>query len=109
MSELARFQSSDLLPSDVRRTGRAISRLQSRSQVRLSSIEAQVEESITKADGYTAASGSASADVVRLAQLQKQLELVAPEASGRLALIAEDHAFAMVDILGDLRRDLRRR
>lgn len=109
MSEVMRYQSGGLLPSDARRSGRAISRMQAGSSVRLSRVDVEVEETIAKEDGYTDAAGSASADVIRLAQLHKQLELTAPEASGRLALIADVHALTMVDLLGDLRRNMRRR
>jgi len=46
--------------------------------------------------------------VVRVAQAQHQLELMSPEAAGRLAFLAESHTLAMGDFMQDLRRDLRR-
>lgn len=108
-SNLSPYGRSELLPSDVRRGSRAISRHQVATQVRIARVDDDVDQAIAKADGYTAATGAASADVLRVGKLHKELEALAPEVSGRLALLADDHALAMVDILGDLRRDLRRR
>jgi len=55
------------------------------------------------------ATGAAMQAVVRVAQAQKHLEQLAPEASGRLAFLADDHMLAMAEVLADLRRELRRR
>ncbi len=107
-SHLSPYGASDLLPSDARRTGRAVSKYQAGGQVRLSGVDTDTDVAIGKADAYTAATGNAMGDIVRVAQGQRHLEQLAPEASGRLAMIADDHALTMADILGDLRRDLRR-
>lgn len=108
LSPLSNLGRSELLPSDVRRGGRAISRGRLATQVRVARVDDDVDEAIARADGYTTATGAASADVLRVARLHKELETLAPEVSGRLALLADDHALTMVDILGGLRRDLRR-
>jgi hypothetical protein len=99
----------ELLPSDARRAGRAVSRYQAHGQVSIAKADTDTDVTIAKGDGYTAATGSAMGNVVRVAQAQRQLEQLAPEASGRLAMLADDHALSMADFLGELRRDLRRR
>lgn len=109
MNELNLYGSSSLLPSDARRAGRAISRYQSGGQVRLARVDTDTDVAIGKEEALTAATGSAMGNVVRVAQAQRQLEQLAPEASGRLAMLADDHALTMAEIISDLRRELRRR
>lgn len=108
-SALSPYGGGGLLPSDARRAVRAISRYQTDGQVRLARVDTDTDVAIGTAEAYTHATGSAMGNVVRVAQAQRQLEQLAPEASGRLALLADDHALAMADILAGLRRDLRRR
>lgn len=108
-TDLNLYGGSDLLPSDARRVGRATSRHHAAARVRVAGVDTDTDVAIGKADAYTQATGNAAGNVVRVAQAMRHLELLAPEASGRLALLADDHALAMAEILGDLRRDLRRR
>jgi len=108
-SDLTPYATGVLLPADARRAGRAVSRHQSVSHVRVAAADADADAAMGKAAALTSAVGSAMGDVVRVAQAQRTLEQLAPEASGRLAMLADDHALAMTDILAELRRDLRRR
>jgi hypothetical protein len=55
------------------------------------------------------ATGTASRAVVQVAQGQRHLEQLAPEASARLAFLADDHMLGCTEILPELRHDLRRR
>lgn len=107
-AELSRY-GGDLLPSDARRAGRAISRYQTGGQVRLAKVDTETDVAIGKAEAVTAATGTAMANVVRVAQAQRHLEQLAPEAAGRLAFLADDHMLGMAEIVADLRRDLRRK
>jgi len=107
---------SDLIPytehgvsRDVRRASRAISRYQSGGQVRLATVDTETDVAMAKVDALTSATGSAMGSVVRVAQAQRHLEQLAPEASGRLAFLADDHMIGMGDVMSDLRRNLRRR
>jgi len=107
-SELTQFIGGGL-PADARRAGRAISRYQSAGQVRRVLVDIDTDVALTKVEAVTAATGSAMGSVVRVAQAQRHLELLAPEAAGRLAYLADDHLLSMGDVMADLRRDLRRR
>lgn len=97
-----------VLSRDSIRAGRAVSRRQADNQVRLSGVDGETDLAIEKITSITDATGQAMGAVVRVAQVQKQLEQLAPEASGRLAMLADDHALTLVDVMADLRRQLRR-
>lgn len=96
------------LVSDARRAGRAVSRYQAQGQVSLAVYDVLTDTALAKSDSVTAVTGHAMADVVRVAQAQQHLELLAPAASGRLAMLADDHALAMVELTADHRRNIRR-
>ena len=108
MSDIQPYTPNTGLSRDARRAGRSISRYQSGGQVRTAVVDVETDVTIAKVEAVTAATGSAMTNVVRVAQAQHQLELLAPDAAGRLAYLAETHALAMGDLLQDLRRDLRR-
>ncbi|GAA4969466.1 hypothetical protein [Kineococcus glutinatus] len=95
------------LPS--RQTSRVISRLRDQGVVRAAVIDADLQAALDKVDAQTTAIGSSMAAVVRVAQAQRQLEQLAPEASGRLALLADSHALGLADVVTDLQHRLRRR
>lgn len=109
MNYLDLYVNGNVLPSDTRRAGRVISRHQVHGQVRSAQADVDTDVAIAKGDSFTAATGSAMGNVVRVAQAQRHMEQLVPEVSGRLAMLADDHVLAMADILADLRRDLRRR
>lgn len=110
MNDIERYTGSgELLGTDVRRAARAVSRYQAAGQVRVAKCDTDTDVAIAKGQAYTQATGSAASNVIRVAQAVKTLEQLAPEASGRLAMLADDHALAMAEFLADLRRDLRRR
>lgn len=96
------------LSRDVRRAARAVTRYQAGGQVRIARIDVETDISLVKVDALTAATGTAMGAVVRVAQAQQQLELLAPAAAGRLAHLADSHLLAMGDLVQDLRRELRR-
>lgn len=108
--DIQQFQGGQpILPSDGRRAGRAISRYEAQGRVRVAGTDCETDVSLAKVDSLTAVTGSAMGTVVRVAQAQKHLELLAPEASGRLAMLADDHALGLMDIAADHRRALRRK
>jgi uncharacterized protein (DUF2384 family) len=86
-----------------------MSRHSTGAQLRVSAIGAVTDAAIAKIDDVTMATGTAMSSVTRVAQAQRHLEQLVPEVSGRLAFLAEDHLLGMVEILSDLRRNLRRR
>ena len=108
-NDLTPYVGGDLLPRDGRRAARTISRYQAQTQVRVAGVDQETDTTLAKVESSTAVSGQAMASVVRVAQLHKQLETLAPEASGRLAMLADGHAISMVEIVSDHQRYLRRR
>ncbi len=108
--DMQQYQGGNVsLPGDVRRAGRAISRYQAGAQVRLADVDTETDVALGKIDATTATTAQAMAAVIRVAQLHKNLELLAPEAAGRLAYLAEDHMLGMGETVAELRRQLRRK
>jgi hypothetical protein len=110
MNDMQLYQGGNGLASgDARRASRAISRHQAGAQVRTTRVDADTDVTMAKIDATTAATGQGMAAVTKVAQLQAQLELMAPAVSGRLTYLADQHMFAVGESLSDLQRDLRRR
>jgi hypothetical protein len=99
----------DPLPQDARRAARAISRYQTCGQVRLAKVETETDVAIGKEEAETTVTGNAMGCVVRVAKLQQQLEALAPEVSGRLAFLADDHMLGMAEVVAAHRHELRRK
>ncbi len=95
MSNIQPYNVLQPLMSDVRRAGRTISRYQAQGQISVALIDIVTDTTIAKSDSVTAVTGQAMANVVRVAQGQQSLELLTPAASGRLAMLADDHAIGM--------------
>jgi hypothetical protein len=109
VGELIPDNGSAALSRDSRRASRSISRSRSVSQIRMARVDDETDVTLAKVDALTATTGAAMGAVVRVAQAQRHLEQLAPEAAGRLAFLADDHLLAMGDSVQDLRRELRRR
>jgi hypothetical protein len=109
MSDLQPYPSGEVNSGPARRAARAISRHRLDAHVRVAAIDADTDTALAKIDNVTMSTGSAMSAVVRIAQAQRHLEQLAPEAAGRLAYLADDHMLGVGEILTDLRRDLRRR
>jgi len=108
MNELAPY-AGGVVSRDARRAGREISRGRLGTQVRLAAVDDVTDLALGKVESLTTmATGSAMQSVARVAMAQRQLEQMAPETSGRLAFLADDHLLGCAELLGDLRRDLRR-
>lgn len=105
--ELTRFEHNGGLVRDARRAGRSVSKYQAGGLVRTTTVDVDTDVALAKVDALTAATGQAMGAVVRIAQAQKHLELLAPEAFGRSAFLADDHLLAISGTLTDLRRSLR--
>jgi hypothetical protein len=96
------------LRRDARRASREISRGQLGTQIATSQVNDTTDVTVAKVDNLTMATGNAMQQVTRVAQAQRQLEQMAPEAAGRLAFLADDHVLGCAELLADLRRNLRR-
>lgn len=109
-NELTRYNGrDDLAMRDGHKAGRAISRHRAGALVRVSATDADADVAQAKIDNITLVTATAMSAVVRVAQAQRHLELLVPEAAPRLAYLADDHALGMGEVLADLRCDLRRR
>jgi predicted RecB family endonuclease len=93
---------------DARRAGRAITHGRLGTQITASRVDNITDVTLAKVENLAMATGNAMQQVIRVAQAQRQLEQMTPEAAGRLALLADDHMLGCADLLADLRRDLRR-
>jgi len=107
--EVTPFSGPGVSLGDARRAGRAVSRHRSGALVRVSAADAETDVAQAKLDNLTMATGTAMSSVVRVAQAQRHLEQLVPEAAGRLAYLADDHMLGMGEVLADLRRTMRRR
>jgi hypothetical protein len=109
VTNLEPYSGNTAVPREIRRTGRAIRRYQSGGLIRTAAVDADADVAQAKVDNLTMVTGAAMSAVVRVAQAQRQLEMLAPEAAGRLAMLADDHVLGISETLADLRRDTRRR
>lgn len=109
MGDLEQYQQGmNLLPRDARRTGRAMSRSSSGGMVRRTAVDAETDVTFAKTDSITAVAGAMMNDVARVAQAQAQFELLVPQASARLNMIADSHALDLMEQAAEHRRSLRR-
>lgn len=107
-SEMMPFMEGGALSRDARRASRAITRGRLGTQVITSQVDNTTDVTLAKVENLTMATGNAMQQVTRVAQAQRQLEQMTPEAAGRLAYLADDHMLGCAELLADLRRDLRR-
>ena len=108
MSDIIQYGGGGVVSRDVRRASRQISRGRLSSQIQTASVDNTTDVSLAKVENLTLAAGSAMQQVTRVAQAQRQLEQLAPEAAGHLSFLATDHMLGCAELLADLRRDLRR-
>ena len=106
--EVSPYRGSELLPRDDRHIGRAVSRQRADALVRTTGIAAETDVVLTKINEFTMAVGQGMVSVARVGQVQRQCELQAPELSGRLNYLAENHLLGVDTMLTDYRHDLRR-
>lgn len=97
-----------LLPRDARRAGRSLSQSSVTGMVRRHDVDVETDVTLTKSDSVTAVTVAMMADVARVAQVQQQLELMAPQASARLNMMADNHALDLMEQAAEHRRALRR-
>ncbi len=98
-----------LSPSDGRRVAKSVSRGYAISTVRSADVQDETDVMLDKVDAATAVTGQAMGAVLRVAQAQQHMEALAPAASGRLALLADNHAVVLAELQADHVRALRRK
>ena len=107
MSEIQLYEGGGALSRDSRRAARAISRGRSSTQVRLARVNDETDVALEKVQAQTEATQFAMGAVTRIAMAQRHYEAMAPEARGRLSVLADDHLLGMGDTLQDHRRSMR--
>ena len=108
MSDVVPYSSPLTLAREARQAIRAISRTKARAEVRIAEVDASTDVTLAKVDNLTMATGSAMQQVVRVARVQRELEQLAHETSGRINFLADDHLLGCAELMSDLRRELRR-
>ncbi len=98
-----------LSPGDGKRVARTVSRGYAIATVRCNDVQDETDVMLDKLDALTTVAGHAMGGVVRVAQAQQHMEALAPAASGRLALLADNHAVVMAEMQADHSRVLRRK
>lgn len=119
MSEIVPFGAFNGAARDQRQASRSLERTRMqnelslerarlRNELSLSDVDNAVDLSMTKTDAVTTATGAGMTAIARVAQAQTQLELMSPQASARLNMLADAHSMVVLDQLVDLSRKVRR-
>jgi hypothetical protein len=101
--------SGGLSPMGRHQVARSVNRQRAGALIRIAGVKAQAQVAVAKVDALSLVTAEAMTAVTQLARMQRQLEQLAPEASGRLAYLAESHTLLMSGVLQDLRTELRER
>ena len=107
-TEIMPFGASGLASREARQASKAIVRSRARAELRVAEADHSTDVVLAKVDNITMATGSAMQAVVKVARAQRELEQLAPEASHRLAYLADTHLLGCSELLDDLRREMRR-
>jgi hypothetical protein len=105
--EMELYTGGSGLTRDTRRAVRAISRARASTQVRLARVNDETDVALEKVQAQTEATQFAMGAVSRIALAQRHYEAMAPEASGRLSFLADEHLLGMGNTLQDHRRSMR--
>ena len=109
MSQIERFDSEGFGFAPDRRVVRALSRVSANTMLHMAQVDQATQVQMAKVDAITAITGQAMGSVTRVAQAQLSLEALAPQASGRLNLLADKHALNVAEVIDELHYRLRRR
>lgn len=109
MSDLMPYNDSQpiMRRTESRQLGRALGRLNADVSIQTARIEAAAEVQAIRADAVTYVAKRAMQDIAMLTQLEQQLAVMVPLASGRLAAIGDMTALALTDVVTDTLRRLR--
>ena len=107
MSEL-QLATARTLARDMRAANRAVSRFSAQAVMRVSGFDSEIDVGLAKIEALTHATGAAMTAVSRVSAAQRNLEMLAPDASGRLAYLADDHLMSVASVLEGLRNSARR-
>jgi len=99
---------SSLSPRVAKALGRQLGSIEAGGAVALAQIDVAVQRREAVTDGVTSIAARAMQHVAAVSQTEVQMALTVPNASGRLAAVADAHALAMTGIVIDTARALGR-
>lgn len=108
MNDIERYQGEGLGNGINRHVGRTIARIEAGASVRLSRLETAAELQTATVDAVSYVGRRALQDVALLSQVEQQLAITVPLASGRLAAIADLTAIALSEVVAETASKLRR-
>ena len=102
MQEIQRYRApSGLSPTDTRRLGRSLARIQAETALDVAQVDRVAEIQTVRAEAIAQVGAHAMQSVALLSQLEQQLALTVPMASGRLQAIADMTALGVADVVAD--------
>ena len=107
MSSIVPSGSSALANRQSRYTGRALARIDSRTEVGLAQIESQAELQVGRVMAVTYVGKRAMQEVAMLSQLEGQLAALVPLATSRLQAIGDMVALEAAEVVADTVRRVR--
>jgi hypothetical protein len=107
MSSIVPAGSSVLANRQSRCTGRALARIDSRTEVGLAEIESQAELQVGRVMAVTYVGKRAMQEVAMLSQLEGQLAALVPLATSRLQAIGDMVALEAAEVVADTVRRVR--
>lgn len=101
--ELSRYtpRSLALSPSDARRVGRGLSRLEGQSSLDVARIDHVAELQIAKVEAVAQIGVRAQQSVALVTQMEQQLTQTVPLAASRLQAIGDLTALALAEVVAD--------
>lgn len=106
-SELVPYQVRSMRGKDRRQLGRTLDKLNAEVSRETARIEGAAEIQATRSDAVAYVGKRAMQDVALMSQIEQQLGLLVPAASGRLQLIADVTAMSVAEVVGDTLRQVR--
>lgn len=108
MSVLEPYSSREIAARAYRQVGRAVSRVENDGVVRRTRIDVERDVVTDKIEAIGQITGRALQTAALVSQMEQQLALTVPAASGRLAVIADASAITMTSLISDAACTLRR-
>lgn len=93
--------------TESRQLSRSLSALEANTSFQVARIEQAADVQATRVDAVIYVGRRAMQDIARLTQLEQQLALMAPMASGRLQAIGDLTSLAVTEIVTDTLRKVR--
>lgn len=107
MGDLVPMEPTGLRRSESRQLNRALGGMEACNALQAARIEQAADLQATRVDAITYVGRRAMQDIARLTELEQQLVLMVPMASGRLQAIGDLTALAVTEVVNDTLRKVR--